>query len=237
MGEQPRNIRQDFLANRDVIMGQGQDVVSDMESGIYKKANRQMAGAISSLPPVDPEIGKQVINQVLPAERAPVEYGAEASFYRPSTGNIYISEKDRQTLPVNAYVHEQSHAQQTPRDVYQQDIPLRGELFPFVTRDRAAREIAPVLAGNIADYEARRRSGAAPLPGGIALAPEYEPSLEWMRQMAEKHGMFKGTQMETLLAQNPQFVKMLAQLYEGTKSKPRFTYETGSLRPIPVSAQ
>ena len=231
MGEQPRDIRQDFLANRDIIMEQGPDAVAAMNAGMYRGAHRQMAEQVAGLPAVDPEIGKQVINQVLPPQRAPTQYGSDTSYYRPSTGQVSISEQDRQRLPVNAYIHEQSHAQQVPMSAHAQDLPLRGS---DMNQDRAARELAPSLAGNIADYEARRRGGAAPLTGGIAIAPGYEPSMEWMRQMAEKHGMFSGKQMETLLAQNPQYVRMLAEMYG---RKPRHTYGSGSIRPIPIASQ
>lgn len=231
MGEQPSDIRQDFLANRDIIMEQGPDAVAAMNAGMYRGAHRQMADQVAGLPSVTPEIGRQVINQVLPQQRAPTQYGSETSYYRPSTGQVNISEQDRQRLPVNVYVHEQSHAQQTPMSAHAQDLPLRGS---DLSQDRAARELAPSLAGNIADYEARRRGGAGPLTGGIQMAPGYEPSLEWMRQMAEKHGMFSGKQMESLLAQNPQYVKMLAGLYG---RKMQHAYESGSIRPIPIASQ
>lgn len=51
-----------------------------------------------------------------------------------------------------------------------------------------------------------------------------------MRQQANQHGMFQGKQMETLLAQNPQYTKMIAEKY-GRETPEQF-YEEDSITPI-----
>jgi len=196
-----------------------------MAQGFYRGAHPQMANQIASLPSASPEIGKQVINEVLPQQRAPVKYGMPSTQYRPSTGTVEMAEADRLKWPINAYVHEQMHAMQTPQSAAAPDAMLRGG----ADSDRAAREMAPVFAGNIAEYEARRRAGASPLTKGVELAPGYDPSLEWMRQQASQYGMFQGKPMETMIAENPQFSKMMIDKYA---DEPQVFYEEGSLTPL-----
>jgi hypothetical protein len=146
--------------------------------------------------------------------------------YQPSTGTVNIGKELTPTIPLLAYAHEQSHALQHGPGAQLGDASLVNDAPP------SAREIAPTLAGNLAEYEARRRSGGKALNAPTPLTQGYQPSLEWMRQQAKKYGAFSGKPMEELLAENPQYVRLLAQ--QSGQQGP--TYESGSITPQTADA-
>lgn len=56
----------------------------------------------------------------------------------------------------------------------------------------AHAEPAAVISETVHGVDAARQATGKPVPGNFALTPQYQPSLEWMRQQAQRHGVFSG---------------------------------------------
>jgi hypothetical protein len=83
------------------------------------------------------------------------------------------------------------------------------------TAHKLSAEVPATLAGLLFSGEADRRAMRIPehiyqSEGRIPFQPNYQPSVAWAREMARKHGVFDGTSITDLMAQNPQWVKLIA---------------------------
>lgn len=197
----------------------------DTVAQVYKAWNpNAMAAMAEQMPQARANTAEALVRQMF-SEPTPVQHGGYNSNlaetrYLPGKGYVVLTEPMLSNWPVNTYTHEQAHALQSKpsaiEDELSFDMRSTGYRQPDDTEHdytayMAANELAPTLTGNLAEYEARRRSGSRPLQNTPPLTRGYAPSMEWMRQMAAKHGLYRGVPMERLLADNPQWVRMLAQ--------------------------
>ena len=53
-------------------------------------------------------------------------------------------------------------------------------------------EPAAVMAELVHGADAARTATGSPVPGNVALTPQYQPKLDWLRQQAQQHGVLSG---------------------------------------------
>lgn len=178
-------------------------------------ANTQMLGISESAPPQRRKaMAQDVYSAIMGTSDLPNwKYGPRTLFDR-SSKSMTINKDQIERNPVAPLVHESLHARQVSP---QSDSDY--EMDPMAYR--ASAELGPTLAGGLAEIEAARRSGGG-ISGRVNIG-RYSPEARYLLGMANKHGVFGGSdearrlgyrgnksiQIDKLLADNPNFLRML----------------------------
>ena len=73
------------------------------------------------------------------------------------------------------------------RSLGNEEIETRGVPLPQYQAEPAA-----VMAELVHGADAARTATGSPVPGNVALTPQYQPKLDWLRQQAQQHGVLSG---------------------------------------------
>lgn len=189
---------------------QGQDVDSLYES-LHGPGHSKVLGAIGTMPQANTNDARNVVQGAMKGNIPNVNYTSGQTQYSPVDETVYIDQDVHRRFPVATSVHEGSHAFQSGRgDVNTKSADRR----LFGMQDRVSHELGPSILGLTAETEARRRGGSPTPEVNFEFPSGYSPRLEWMRQQAERFGLFDKQQsgnIDDLLEKNPQWLTAIAQ--------------------------
>lgn len=171
-----------------------------MRERIFKTAYSKRPGtgrsaliaAQQAMPKATPEAMQSVLQDTIGPTLPPIKLHQPASGYS-SLGHISLTEEADQTRPVAVRAHEASHALQPQgtKNAVQYDSESSVAALQ--------QELAPALTGELAEIEARRRSGGVVPETAVPLSSTYKPSARWMADQARERGLYNGQSMEKLL--------------------------------------
>lgn len=153
----------------------------------------------------------QAVPEVVDPGFASIARGSGNAFYHPENGKITL-ENTVPPLQRYAYLaHEREHEAQDQAGL---DFSWKHWNDPGYAARRWSSEVPARIAETLARSEADRRTMRRPEwdftgPDKLPFQPGYQPTLNWAREMARKHGVFDGRSVTELMAKNPAWVRLI----------------------------